>query len=117
MFLLAAVLVSIVTAGVVSTAGTAPTATAASTTTAGAVPPPPGSACGQTIDLPPRRSLGIGGAPLAIGDSVLYDAAQPLSAYGFHVDAMVCRTMAQGIAWLVAHEHGLPALVVVALGT
>jgi hypothetical protein len=90
-------------------------ASAASSTTA--VPPPAGSACGQTIDLPPRRSLGIGGAPLAIGDSVLYDAAQPLSAYGFHVDAMVCRTMAQGIAWLAAHEHALPVLVVVALGT
>ena len=94
-----------------------PTATAAGTSTAGAVPPPPGSACGQTIDLPPRRSLGIGGAPLAIGDSVLYDAAQPVSAYGFHVNAMVCRTMAQGIAWLGAHERELPVLVVVALGT
>lgn len=91
-------------------------ATAAGTTT-GAVAPPPGSACGQTIDVPPRRSLGIGGAPLAIGDSVLYDAAEPLAAYGFHVNAMVCRTMAQGISWLVAHEGGLPVLVVVALGT
>jgi hypothetical protein len=81
------------------------------------VPPPPGSACGQTIDLPARRSLGIGGAPLAIGDSVLYDAAQPLADYGFHVNAMVCRTMDQGIAWLTERAHGLPALVVVALGT
>jgi hypothetical protein len=114
LFALAAVLLSTVTAGLVLTAGTAPTAVAAGTT---AAPPPPGSACGQTVDLPPRRSLGIGGAPLAIGDSVLYDAAQPLAGYGFHVDAMVCRTMAQGIAWLIAHEHGQPVLVVVALGT
>jgi hypothetical protein len=81
------------------------------------VPPPPGSACGQTIDLPAQRSLGIGGAPLAIGDSVLYDAARPLAEYGFHVNAMVCRTMAQGIVWLVDHEQQLPVLVVVALGT
>jgi hypothetical protein len=100
-----------------ATIATSSASTGASTTPAGAVPPPQGSACGQTIDLPPRRSLGIGGAPLAIGDSVLYDAAQPLSAYGFHVNAMVCRTMAQGLAWLAAHQHALPVLVVVALGT
>lgn len=82
-----------------------------------AVPPPAGSSCGQTIDLPPRRSLGVGGAPLAIGDSVLYDAAQPLADYGFHVNAMICRTTAQGLAWLSDHERTLPVLVVVELGT
>jgi len=103
-----------VSLGVTAVAGAAAATTNGAATTA---KPPPGSACGQTIDLPPRRSLGIGGAPLAIGDSVLYDAAQPMSAYGFHVNAMVCRTMAQGIAWLAAHERALPVLVVVALGT
>jgi hypothetical protein len=89
----------------------------ATNTAATTVAPPAGSACGQTIDVPPKRSLGIGAAPLAIGDSVLYDAAQPLSEYGFHVNAMVCRTIDQGITWLSDHARELPALVVVALGT
>jgi hypothetical protein len=93
---------------------TTPTGTS---TSGGAVPPPPGSACGKTIDVPARRSLGLGPPPLAIGDSVLYDAARPLSGYGFHVNAMVCRTMAQGIVWLEGHDRDLPVLVVVALGT
>jgi hypothetical protein len=48
---------------------------------------------------------------------VLYDAAGPLAEYGFEIDAMVCRTMAQGIAVLQARGPHLPVLVVVALGT
>jgi hypothetical protein len=73
--------------------------------------------CGETTHVRPQRSLGPGAAPLAIGDSVLYDAAGPLAKYGFEIDAMVCRTMAQGIAVLQAHGPHLPVLVVVALGT
>lgn len=73
--------------------------------------------CGQVITVAPKRSLGPGPPPLAIGDSVLYDAAETLSQYGFETNAMVCRTMAQGIVWLEAHRGGLPELVVVALGT
>jgi hypothetical protein len=97
-------------------------ATAAALLTAAAlaalVAPPPASAqCGETIDLTPRVAVGPGPAPVAVGDSVLYDAAQPLAGYGFHVNAMVCRTMAQGIAWLRQHDQNLPSLVVVALGT
>jgi hypothetical protein len=97
-----------------TTTSTTPTATPTRT----AVPPPPGSACGQTIDVGPPASGGALGAPaLALGDSVLYDAARPLSEVGFHVNAMVCRTMAQGITWLEAHARNLPLLVVVELGT
>jgi hypothetical protein len=73
--------------------------------------------CGQTTDVAPRRSLGLGRPPLAVGDSVLYDAAGLLSQYGFESDAMVCRTMAQGIALLQGRGGRLPILVVVALGT
>ena len=73
--------------------------------------------CGQTTSVGARRSLGPGPPPLAVGDSVLYDAAQALSYYGFEANAMVCRTMAQGIVWLGDHAQRLPALVVVALGT
>jgi hypothetical protein len=78
---------------------------------------PAGAQCGQTTNVSPRRSLGFGPAPLAVGDSVLYDAADALSYYGFETNAMVCRTMAQGITWLDEHHRSLPALVVVALGT
>lgn len=73
--------------------------------------------CGEITNVSPRRSLGPGPAPLAVGDSVLYDAAQALSYYGFEANAMVCRTMAQGIVWLGDHAQSLPPLVVVALGT
>jgi hypothetical protein len=73
--------------------------------------------CGETIDLAARHSVVPGPAPLALGDSVLYDAAQPVSGDGFHVNAMVCRTMAQGIAYLQPRAATLPVLVVVALGT
>jgi hypothetical protein len=73
--------------------------------------------CGETIDLAARHSAVPGPAPLALGDSVLYDAAQPLAGDGFQVNAMVCRTMAQGIAVLEARAAPLPVLVVVALGT
>jgi hypothetical protein len=78
---------------------------------------PASAQCGETTNVSPRRSLGTGPPPLAVGDSVLYDAAGVLANYGFETNAMVCRTMAQGIAWLEAHGGNLPVLVVVALGT
>jgi hypothetical protein len=78
---------------------------------------PASAQCGETTDVSPRVSAGPGPAPLAIGDSVLYDASQALASDGFHVNAMVCRTMAQGIVWLESHADNLPTVVVVALGT
>ena len=78
---------------------------------------PAGAQCGETVDVAAQRSVLPGPAPLALGDSVLYDAAAPLAGDGFHVDAMVCRTMAQGIAYLQPRAASLPELVVVALGT
>jgi hypothetical protein len=78
---------------------------------------PASAQCGQTTNVSPRRSLGFGPPPLAVGDSVLYDAADALSYYGFETNAMVCRTMAQGITWLEDDHQTLPPLVVVALGT
>lgn len=73
--------------------------------------------CGQTIEVKARHSLGPGPSPLAVGDSVLYGAAPVLADYGFTSNAMVCRTMAQGIAWLQERRQPLPVVVVVALGT
>ena len=73
--------------------------------------------CGETVDVPARHSVLPGAPPLALGDSVLYDVAGPLAADGFHVNAMVCRTMSQGITYLRSYRSSLPELVVVALGT
>jgi hypothetical protein len=73
--------------------------------------------CGQTVEVAAQHSVLPGAPPLAVGDSVLYDAAQRLAGYGFHSNAMVCRTMAQGIAYLQPRAASLPELVVVALGT
>jgi cell division septation protein DedD len=75
------------------------------------------AACGQTTQVIPRHAIGPGPPPLAVGDSVLYAAAATLGDDGFESNAMVCRTMAQGIDWLLANGRPLPSLVVVALGT
>jgi cell division septation protein DedD len=78
---------------------------------------PAAAACGQTTQVNPRHAIGPGPPPLAVGDSVLYAAAPTLAQDGFKSNAMVCRTMAQGIDWLLANGRPLPPLVVVALGT
>jgi hypothetical protein len=78
---------------------------------------PASAQCGQTTNVSPRVAVGPGPPPLAVGDSVLYDAAQALAGYGFQTNAMVCRTMAQGIVVLENDARSLPSLVVVALGT
>ena len=75
------------------------------------------AACGQTTQVNPHHAIGPGAPPLAVGDSVLYAAAATLSDDGFESNAMVCRTMAQGIDWLLGNGRPLPSLVVVALGT
>jgi hypothetical protein len=40
---------------------------------------PASAQCGETTNVSPRQSLGLGAPPLAVGDSVLYDAAGALS--------------------------------------
>ncbi|MGO9753383.1 MAG: hypothetical protein ACLP22_18110 [Solirubrobacteraceae bacterium] len=111
------------TASLPTTTASVPTTTTTVATTTGAVSTPtvrpaPGSSCGQTITVQPQRaSAPAGPPPLAVGDSVLYDAAPALSYYGFESNAMVCRTMSEGIAWLQQQAESLPRLVVVALGT
>jgi hypothetical protein len=56
------------------------------------------------------------GAPLAVGDSVMLGAVDPLVAAGFEVDAKGCRQMADGVKLLAARRR-LPGTVVIALGT
>jgi hypothetical protein len=56
--------------------------------------------------------------PLAIGDSVMLDAARPLARRGFEVDARQGRFMYHVLRILSARRraHSLPALVVVGIG-
>lgn len=54
-------------------------------------------------------------APFVVGDSVTVPAGDFLGAMGFSVDAVACRTFAQGLE--VMEGRRLPDLVVVALGS
>ena len=54
-------------------------------------------------------------APLVVGDSVTVPAGDFLGEMGFAVDAVACRTFAQGLA--VMQDRRLPDLVVMALGS
>ncbi len=80
-------------------------------------PAPAAAQCGQDYHAAPAHSDIPGGAPLAIGDSVLADAVPLLVREGFEADGMVCRQMGQGLALLRARRPVLPHLVVLALGT
>lgn len=78
---------------------------------------PAAGQCGQEYHATPAHSDVPGGAPLAIGDSVLADAVPLLVRDGFEADGMVCRQMSQGLTLLRARGSALPHLVVLALGT
>ena len=54
-------------------------------------------------------------APFVVGDSVTVPAGKYLGEQGFAVDAVACRTFAQGLELMSARR--LPDLVVVALGS
>jgi hypothetical protein len=54
-------------------------------------------------------------APFIVGDSVTVPAGDYLGEMGFAVDAVACRTFAQGLE--VMSARSLPDLVVIALGT
>jgi hypothetical protein len=62
----------------------------------------------------PRRSP----APLAIGDSVMLGAIEPLRRSGFEIDVRGCRSMSEGLQILArrGRSGALPSVVVVALG-
>ena len=58
-------------------------------------------------------------APLVIGDSVLLGAMPEVSRAGFEVNAHGCRGWKEGqhVVWARRHEHTLPHLVVMQLGS
>jgi hypothetical protein len=57
-------------------------------------------------------------APLAIGDSVMMGAVEPLRRAGFEIDVRGCRQMSEGLQVMSARKRSgsLPPVVVVALG-
>lgn len=59
------------------------------------------------------------GAPLALGDSIMLGAVEPLQRAGFEVDVRGCRQMSEGLQLLASRvrSHSLPSVVVVGLGT
>lgn len=76
------------------------------------------SACGLRATALPTSGMAAGKAPLALGDSVLYDAVSSLSERGFEANGMICRRIDQGLKILATRKKAgtLPKLVVLELG-
>ncbi len=77
------------------------------------------AACGGVKTAASKRNIAKGPEPLAIGDSVMLLAVEPLARAGFNTNAQGCRQWHQGHAILrrKKRQHRLPRLVVMALGT
>jgi hypothetical protein len=78
---------------------------------------PASASCGHAQIAAAEAPAGV--APLAIGDSVMIDAARPLARAGFEVDAKCGRSPHGGLFVLRRRQrrHTLPESVVIALGT
>jgi hypothetical protein len=84
-----------------------------------AVPATAQAGCGYVQTAAAKRNVAKGPPPVAIGDSVMLLAVDPLARKGFDVNAQGCRQWRQGEAILRRKKrlHRLPRLVVMALGT
>ena len=82
------------------------------------VPAAASAQCGGETNLPPTGDLGDGRAPLAVGDSVMLGAIEPIRRARFEVDVAGCRLWSQGLELLKERARGgtLPDLVVIGLG-
>ncbi|MET0206365.1 MAG: hypothetical protein ABW228_04240 [Thermoleophilaceae bacterium] len=77
------------------------------------------AACGEAQHyMPVDRDVSTP-PPLAIGDSVMLGAVEPLRRQGFEIDARECRQMSEGLRVLGARARAgtLPSAVAVGLGT
>jgi lysophospholipase L1-like esterase len=76
-------------------------------------------ACGGVEQEKPRKDVGLGRAPLVIGDSPLLLALPNLAAEGYRANARGCRQYPEGLALLreLRRRDKLPRLVVIALGS
>jgi hypothetical protein len=77
------------------------------------------AACGGPQQEKPRKDVTLGRAPIAIGDSPMLLALEPLAKEGYLANARGCRQWAEGVALIrkLRDEGKLPRLVVVALGS
>jgi len=81
---------------------------------------PAAASCGETnVQQAKRTRSAHGAAPLVVGDSTLLIAANTLARNGIAADAMSCRAFDAGVAILSTHRHNhtLPRLAVLALGS
>jgi hypothetical protein len=81
------------------------------------VAPAAEAACGGVKHYSPSKAHSSP-APLAIGDSVMMGAIEPLRRAGFEIDVRGCRQMSEGLDVLSRRNStgALPDVVVVALG-
>jgi hypothetical protein len=84
-----------------------------------ALPASADAGCGYVQTSAAKKNVSNGPPPLAIGDSVMLLAVDPLARQGFNVNARGCRQWHEGEAILRRKKrlHRLPRLVVMALGT
>jgi hypothetical protein len=77
------------------------------------------AACGGPKQERPRKDVSLGRAPIAIGDSPMLLALEPLAKVGYLANARGCRFWPEGLALIrqLRKQDKLPKLVVVALGS
>src|SRR5215208_3222154 len=77
------------------------------------------AACGGPQQVRPRKDVTLGRAPIAIGDSPMLLALEPLAKEGYLANARGCRQWPEGLALIrdLRDRDHLPRLVVVALGS
>jgi lysophospholipase L1-like esterase len=83
------------------------------------VAPAAEAACGGPQQVRPRKDVTLGRAPIAIGDSPMLLALEPLAKEGYLANARGCRQWPEGLALIrdLARKDHLPRLVVIALGS
>lgn len=83
------------------------------------VVPAADASCGGPQQVRPRKDVTLGRAPIAIGDSPMLLALEPLAQEGYLANARGCRQWPEGLALMrsLAKKDHLPRLVVVALGS
>ena len=84
-----------------------------------ALPATAHAGCGYVQSAGAKKNVSKGPPPVAIGDSVMLLAVDPLARQGFNVNARGCRQWHEGEAIIRRKKrlHRLPRLVVMALGT
>ena len=76
-------------------------------------------ACGGVEQEKPRKNVGVGRAPIAVGDSPMLLALARLADSGYRANARGCRQYREGLALIrdLRRRDKLPRLVVIALGS